>query len=258
MTPKFFPLRRISFRRAGHRTLLTALYVAMGSTFSLAQVPAPTPTPSATVKPKMAYIRFWNMLPSQPPTVLELLSADKPLATAPVCNFYAGYASVTPGAFTLTIRRAGDQNGAIKRLPVNLQPDMFVTLLVTSKDGQPTVDYIDDTIDPKALGAKRLVLRQLFPNAKVTATIGSAPASAALSYGETLALDNLTATQTSLTVQATIPGQSAKSWSMPLDLSKYSHNTLLIFPDPYGRFRPRLAPDGQSDGEAIASDRERH
>ena len=198
------------------------------------------------------------MLPSQPPTVLELLSGDKLLTTAAICNFYAGYTSITPGAFTLTVRRAGDQNGAIKRLPVNLLGNMFVTILVSMKDGQPNVEFIDDTIDPKTAGATRLVLRQLFPNAKVTATVGTGPASAALGYGETVVLDNLAATQSSLTVQASIPGQSAKSWSMPLDLTQFPRTTLLIFPDPYGRFRPRLAVDAQASSESGHGDGGHH
>ncbi len=253
MLPKFFRLVPTKLRSAGRLTCL--LWLSLGVGTLSAQVPSPTPTPSPSTKPKLAYIRFWNMLPSQPPTVLEILSGDKPLMTAAVCNFYAGYTSVAPGAFTLTIRRAGDQNGAIKRLPVNLLGDMYVTVLVSSKDGQPNVDYINDTIDPKSPDVRRLVLRQLFPNAKVTTTLGPASSSAALGYGETAVMDNLPAAQSSVTVQAVIPGQAPKSWSMPIDFTQAAHNTLLIFPDPYGRFRPRLATDGQSmDGSGHGED----
>ena len=253
MSPKSFQSTLTKLRLSRRLAVLLLCGVAAGTASS--QTDAPTPTPSP--KPKAAYIRFWNMLPSRPSTVLELLSADKPLITAAVCNFYAGYTSVTPGAFTLTVRRVGDQNGAIKRLPVNLLADMYVSILVSAKDGQPNVELIDDTIDPKTAGTRRLVLRQLFPNAKVTATVGPGPAGATLGFGETVAMDNLPAAQSSLTVQAVISGQGVKSWSMPLDLTQAAHNTLLIFPDPYGRFRPRLAVDGQSSGEATHGEGDR-
>lgn len=258
MTHRFFRLTPIKFSALGKWVLLVALLAATGSATSRAQTPEPTPTPTpATNKPKLAYLRLWNMLPSTPPTTLELLSADKPLVTGAVCNFYAGYASVAPGAFTLTVRRAGDQNGAIKRLPVNLLADMFVTVLVSSKDGQPNVELINDTVDPKAAVTKRLVLRQLFPNAKVTTVVGNAAPSAPLTFGETAVLDNLPEASSSLTVQAAIPGQSVKSWSMPLELPPNARATLLIFPDSYGRFRPRLAMDGQASGES-GHEGERH
>ena len=222
------------------------------ATLQVATTPAqtPTPSPSPTPKPPRAYVRFWNMLPSQPPVTLELLYTNRSISTAASCNFYAGYFPVLPGAFEFTVRRANDQNGSIKRVSVNLKANDFVTILVSNKDGQPNVELVNDTVDPKAPNPNRLVLRQLFPNAKVTAFLGTTPASGALGYGETIALDNLAAAQSNLTVQAVIPGQGVKSWSMPLDLTQAHHSTLLIFPDPYGRFRPRLAADAQAAAES--------
>ena len=132
--------RLILIKSLAEALALALLSAAIGPT-AHAQLPSESPSPSPSNKPKLAYIRFWNMLPSQSSPVLELLSADKPLMTAVPCNFYAGYASVNPGAFVLSVRRAGDQNAAIKRLPVNLTPDMFVTVLVSNKDGQPSVEY---------------------------------------------------------------------------------------------------------------------
>ncbi len=122
-------------------------------------------------------------------------------------------------------------------------------MLVINKDGQPSVELINDTIDPKAPVSGRLIIRQLFPNARVSVTVGSAAPGTPMNYGEMATLDNLPLGATPLTMQATIPGLGVKSWNLPLDLSQYHHNTLLIYPDPYGRFRPRLAVDGQSVAE---------
>ena len=186
------------------------------------------------------------MLPNPPPTLLELLSGDTPLTTAAACNYYATYFTVPPGAYTFTVRRINDKTGAIKRLPVNLTADTYITLLAYTKNGQPDVEMTNDTIDPKAPPSGQLSVRQLCPNAKVTVFLGNAPASAPLGYGETFTIPNLPMGMNALSIQAAIPGQSIRPWSTQMDLSQDHHNTLLIFSDSYGRYRPRLAVDGHA------------
>ena len=251
MLLKFFPLLPTKALVFCRPAIWVSLF-AFASTIT-ARSQSPTPSPSSTPKPKRAYVRLWNMVPSQPPTAVELVYSDKPITTAASCNFYAGYLPVLPGAFAFTVRRAGDKTGSIKQLLVNLKPDDFATILVSDKSGKPDAELIDDTVDPKNPNPRRLVLRQLFPNAKVLAYLGTTPTGSALGYGETATLDSVPAGVSTLTVQAIIPGQSPKSWSMPLELSQSQRDTLLIFPDPYGRFRPRLAVDAQVPPDTGAS-----
>ena len=187
------------------------------------------------------------MLPGQPAPVLELLAGDKPLTATVAGNFSAHYVPVIPSTLNLTVRQAGDQTGSIKRLSANLKADDFITVLVTSKTGQPDAELINDTVDPKATDSRRLTVRQLSPDIKATTFIGSSPVSTALGFGETATLDNVPAGPSTLTIQTVIPGKGPKSWSMPLDMTQTPHATLLIFPDPYGRFRPRLAIDARAD-----------
>ena len=238
---KFSLLAHSRIASLGKVALAVGAVTGVALTHCAGQTPAPTPTP----KPQ-AYVRFWNMLPNPPPTLLELLSGDTSLTTAAACNFYATYFTVQPGAYTFTVRKMNDKNGAIKRLPVNLLADTYITLLAYSKNGQADVEMTNDTIDPKAAPSGQLVIRQLFPNAKVTVFLGGTAASGPLGYGETFTIPNLPMGMNALSVQAAIPGQSIKPWSTQMDLSQDHHNTLLIFSDSYGRYRPRLAVDGHA------------
>ena len=233
----------MSFRRVA----LLSCYYGISTTFVGAQ--QPTPTPAATPKPQQAFVRFWNMLPGKPSDTLELLAAEnKTLTSDGPGNYYADYAAIAPGAYTFIVRRPTDPANPLKRLPLNLLAGASATIMVSMKDNHPVVETIVDTIDPKTAGSGgRIVLRQLVPEAQVSASVGNGPSSAILSYGDSAMLDNLPAAQVTINVQATFAKGPAKAWSVSADLTKDHHGTLLVMLDRYGRLRPQVTTDGPTE-----------
>ena len=246
MTWKFSTPR--SIKTAAHRSrkaLWLFLIVTTGTDAASAQSPA-TPT-----KPKVAYVRFWNMLPAKAKgNALELFEADnKMLTVAGPGNCFADYLPVVPGSYTFSVCRPESVATPLKRLPINLPADTFITIVVSEKDGQPVVEGLNDTIDPKAAGdAGRLVVRQYLAGSQATVSVGTAPATALLSYGAVTVLDNLPAAQVNVNVRATSPNGTAQNWTVPADFTTDHHGTLLILTDAYGQFRPRFAVDGHAAG----------
>ncbi len=231
---------------------LAVLLLGSGGTVLRAQAvvsPDPAAKASATPKPQ-AYVRFWNMLigPNAPDLQL-LLSEDRPLTVGPSANASAGYLAVDPGTYTFTVRRPNDPNGVIKRLPVALRADVYITLLAAAgKDGKPDVQIINDTTDPKADdSAGKLVVRQFFPSASVTVGVNAPPAGNPLAFGESTTLEGLPLRGTIVNMRASGLGPAPKNWNVEADFATGGHHaTMLILPDPYGRFRPRLMFDGSA------------
>ena len=205
-------------------------------------------SPSPSPKPALGYIRLWNMLPGKTAPSIQLLSGeDKVLTTASAYNYNAGYASVPPGTYTFVVRRAGDTANPLKKIPVLLRGDTSITFLVSEKNGQPAVDLLDDTLDPKKLDIpSQLMVRQFMPGARVTVATREGAACKEIGYGESARIDNLPNRSAFLTMKATGLGPEPKTWTTEADLATARRATLLVVPDPYGRFRPRLAYDGQN------------
>ena len=216
---------------------------------ALATVHAQTPA-EAKPKPPVAYIRFWNMLPKTPANNLMLLAGEKDaLSSIPPSNIFADYIAAPAGSYTLVVRRLSEETGAIQRLPVALPDKAFITLLAIEKNGQPTVEAYNDTPDPKVVeSSARITLRQFFPGAHVKVSVVGGPTSQTLDYGQTATLENVPPNgQTSIVLQAALPTTppSTRNWTLTADFSVARHATLLLVADSYGRFRPRLAYDGQ-------------
>jgi hypothetical protein len=50
-----------------------------------------------------------------------------------------------------------------------------------------------------------------------------------------------------LKMNAILPDGQKRDWSTEVDFRACRHATLLLALDPYGRFRPRISPDGQRE-----------
>ena len=176
-----------------------------------------------------------------------LTNDDKPLTTIQPYNYTASYYPLPPGAYNFIIRRPGDVTNPLKRQPVLLRPDTYVTFMVSEKSGKPAVDLLDDTIDPKLVhGLSRLTIRQFMPGARVVVAAAGGAATPELGYGEVATLDNLPNVDTVLNMRATTgTGPQPKQWNADADFTNARHATVLVVPDPYGRFRPRVSYDGQ-------------
>ena len=245
----------MSPRPPGLTVAFAAALVMCGMSLGLAQRPTPPPppppaapaTPGPTPKPQ-AYVRFWNMLIGPNAPSLQLLqSENQPMTTALPGNYFAGYLAVDPAVYTFIVCRSNDPTAVLKRMPITLRADVYITLLAAAgKDGRPDVQLIDDTVNPKADdGLSTVVVRHFFPGANVTVSTGSQAAAVPLAFGETTTFSGLPLQPTTmLTMQATGLGPGTKTWKVEVDFTVGRHATMLVIPDPYGRFRPQLVLDG--------------
>jgi hypothetical protein len=220
--------------------MLPALLVTAGSRLASGQAPAPT------AKPKVAYVRFWNMMPDHKKDVLQLaLGPNQPLTTAGASNSSAGYTPILPNTYTFSVQRVGEHQDT-KTPAVRMVDGSFFTILATPKNGQINLEVIDDTIDPsKEDGSARLVVRQYVPGARTVITVGSNP-SATMNYGDVLTFDHLPAGQVPIVIQIALPNGAARNVTTSADLTKNHHGEFILVEDSYARFRPFFAADGET------------
>ena len=228
------------------------LLLALSASVGLAQSPSATP-----VRPPVSNVRFWNMLPRTPgaPVTageLELLAgANQRVSTGLPANHFAIYTPLPPGSYNFLVQSVADPKGPPLRLTVPLKADTYGTVLVSEREGRPQVEWIDDTIDPKLADKTptRLTVRQFIAGASVTVVADARNRTPPLGVGETVTLNDLPGKAMMLKVEAFVNGKR-QVWSSFADFSTARRMTLLVISDPYGRFRPVIAVDGQPSGPA--------
>ena len=223
---------------------LALLGALIGSGTVLTHGQAPVQQPLG----KPAFIRFWNMLPDPGHDKLELYLADgKQLTTTYGGDTAVGYVPVLPGTFMFSVRRVGDANHDVKTPPVQLLADSFVTILATLKNGQVSLEVLNETIEPKKDdGMGHFIVRQFCVGARMLLTVGNTPPKM-LNYGEVAVFNGLPASQVSVIIQATLRDGKIRNQNTQVDFTKNHYATLLLVTDAYGRLRPSIAFDGHSD-----------
>ena len=233
------------------------LALALGSAF--AQPPAPTPAPSPTPVPKIkdGFIRFWNMLPKEAGELLLQYDAGgqaNTVAAAEPGNFSAGYIPVKPARYNLKVVRTDDPKTVLKTFDVVMRANVYVSFLAQAKDGALSIEMLDDTYDRKSATTGKLTVRHFLPGAKVTIAPAGAKPAGPLTDGAVEVFDALPAQPVLVKMKALLPDGSNRDWAMEVNLRDCRHASIILALDPYGRFRPRLSPDGQpdfSDPEAL-------
>ena len=110
------------------------------------------------------------------------------------------------------------------------------------------METINDTVDPHTAGnGGRLVIRQYMPGLHVTVSVNDGPKTSVINFGEVQVLDHLPTSQIAVNAQATSDNGPLVTWTVPADFTTYCHGTLLIVPDRYGHFRPRVTVDGHEE-----------
>jgi hypothetical protein len=217
---------------------------------------APRATPAPGKKPKEGNFRFWNMLPRTESELLLIKNGagpdGEPLLTATPGNYYASYIKVPPARYSLKVVRPSDPQTALENFDVLVRSEVYVTFLAHLVNGKPKVEMVDDTFDAATATAGRLTIRQHFPDANVVVTTNTQVTSRNLAPGETQALDGLPLKSIELKMRATLPGGQTQTWATEVDFRTARHASLLVIPDPYGRFRPRVSIDGNPHPGAAA------
>ena len=164
---------------------------------------------------------------------------DAPLATAQSYR-YSNYVELPLGKVHLSVVKSGGTT-PLKAFDLDVKPDSYFTVLVAPQ----RIDVFDDTDNPKEQ-AGTLMVRNFFPGAPVTVLSGQQTVVQALAYGQTYPLTGLPLAKTTFTLRTILPDNKPAEASVDADFKSSKRATLLIIPDSYGRFRPRLTPDGSN------------
>ncbi len=213
--------------------------------------PGATPAPEDK-KPKVGFLRFWNMLPKETGELLLMQdggpSQDTPLLTAATLNYYATYLDTKPGRYALKVIRSEDPTKTVlKNFDLILKKDVYVTFLARLVDGKPVIEMLDDTYDPEKEIAGKLVIRNVAPETTITVTSPALPIARPVAFGEESTVDKLPLKPTLFRMQAKMPDGKSRSWACEIDFKTCRHASLWLVLDSHGRFRPRMSPDGQTE-----------
>ena len=217
-------------------TLAISVVLSAIGTAALAQ-PLPTPTPKA------GYVRFWDMLPAVSGSFevrkMPAAPSEGTLLSGSAYQ-YSSYVEVPIGKYHLGVFRKG-QEAPLKMFDVDLRQDTFFTILLSPK----SIDMFDDTIDPKSTSGV-LTVRNLFPGASVSVASSSKSIVSALQSGQSYQAAGFPLGRTTITVQANLPNGKSGQSELDIDFKQCSRASLLVIPDSYGRFRPRVTFDGKN------------
>lgn len=203
---------------------------------------AQSPTPTAT--PKVGYIRFWNMLPPQSGSfeLRKAGSSDPALMNASSYQ-YSTYTQLPVAKYKLGVFNRNNSSVALKIFDVDLKPDTYFTILVEPKAGTVNADLFEDTLDPKEVSGS-VIIRNYFSGLVVNVSATNKPIVDNLPYGQSVQRGEFPLDVTSFTLRTRLPsGVSAES-GLEIDFKESKRATILIIPDSYGRFRPRVTYDG--------------
>lgn len=226
-------------------TLANSILLSLAFTARLiAQEETPTVTPQNTAAP--GYVRFWNMLPPKDGE-MDLRRAggsprDPPLIGKSPSYRYNSYLDYPVGVYHLVVGKTGNPS-PLKVVDINLTANFFYTVLVAPSPRGPTVQLINDTSDPKATTAI-LMVRNYFPDLSVDVFDREKKIVSALPYGESVAVTGLPLDLLPLTIRTILPNKITAESSAEAEFKLAKRATLLIIPDEYGRFRPRVTLDG--------------
>jgi hypothetical protein len=154
---------------------------------------------------------------------------------------------VPAGRTRFAVFKQSDANTPLRNLDVDLKPNTFFTILVGPRAGSSdNIEVIDDTITPDT-PAGAVVIRNFFPGVRVSVAAGSRTLADNVGYGESRAIPGLGAAAVQLTLRTNLLDGTPSESGAELEFRRSPRATLLIIPDTYGRFRPRVTSDGVTD-----------
>jgi hypothetical protein len=198
--------------------------------------------------PKIGYLRFLDMLPSAN-GAFELCKAGAAESGANLLGGsayqYSSYAEFPVGKYHLSVFKKGDRKTPIKTFDIDLRQDSFFTVLLGPRAGVIDVEVMDDTNDPKSASGT-LVVRNYFMGLTVSVSSDTQKLIEALQYGQSNAVTGLPLKRIPLTLLTHLPNGTPAESTAEVDFQASKRATVLIIPDSYGRFRPRVAIDGKN------------
>ena len=224
----------------------SSLIAAITLTASIAL--AQTAPPPGEQRAKVGYVRFWDMLPAaNGKFVLRKIgspAADGPSLSASAYQ-YSGYTEFPAARMRMGVYKDTDPNTAIRTLDIDLKPGTFFTVLIAPQpNGGGNVELIDDTILPES-PAGTLTIRNYFPGLTISAAAPGQNVVHGLSYGQSYTATGLGAAVLPLTLRTRLANGTPAESGAEVDFKDSKRSTVLVIPDSYGRFRPRVTADGK-------------
>lgn len=145
----------------------------------------------------------------------------------------------------MAIYKKGDRRTPLKIVTVDLRPETFFTILVSPQGGVINVEVIDDTNDPKA-SFGTLTIRNYFTGLTVAVSSDTQKIIDALAFGRSYVASGFPLSKLALTLRTSLPNGTPAESGAEADFVASKRATLLIIPDSYGRFRPRVTIDGKN------------
>ena len=228
------------------------LAVALPPTLRAQAVPVAAAHPSA-------HVRFWKTELRDLASVRVSFkpSGGKHPAAHEIGNGKPGYifdnysdAPVGPGTLEVF---AGTDTHALASAPINLSPGSFVTVLLSEPKtaGEPPRIEIIDNGNAADTTQSQITVRNFVADLKdMRLTMGDCLNVQFVSEDSFLQMRGLKPALYPLRTVGTDLHGKPFDWNIDVDFRQSRHQTLLIYPDSYGRIRPRLVPDGESRVDA--------
>ncbi|HSH37483.1 MAG TPA: hypothetical protein VK993_01750 [Chthoniobacterales bacterium] len=156
---------------------------------------------------------------------------------------YSSYLDVPPVKQRVAMFKRGDRSTPFGLFDLPFEPDRFLTVLVHGDPRRPKVELVDDTtIAADAPGVLRVW--NFFPGATVNVS-ASQQSSGSVPYNGYAVISGLPRSTISAKLEGKLPNNTPVQAEVELGFGASAQRaTLLILPDSYGRFRPRVAIDG--------------
>jgi hypothetical protein len=202
-----------------------------------------------------AQLRLWKATDS-PDLVLQirlLKAGDKstqkdaltPLVADGRNYQFSNYVEVPSGPGVIEVSAA---DRPTVNLPVNFAEGAYATLLVRAQSGGLSAELIDDTAKRDETGADFGVYNLLASGkgGDLQIKLGDTLDTRLTSPSGSLHLRGLKRALYPITISGADTNGKPFRWTTEADFRHSRKATLLIYPDPYGRIRPRLSIDGDA------------
>lgn len=154
------------------------------------------------------------------------------------------YQEVAAGPATLEITDGADAKVKLATVPLTLGSGAFLTALIRGDGANVAVELIDDTAQPN--GAGELTVRNLAANINTLRIKIGDDVNIRLEGASALArLRGLPLRIAQIDTIGTDKAGKQSNWANEVDFAKTGRVTLLVYPDAYGRIRPRIVVDGR-------------
>lgn len=175
-------------------------------------------------------------------------ASPRELGTGGPGYLFDNYTDAPAGHGTLEVYASADKRPLISQ-PASFAPGAYFTVLLreSAKAGSPPeIEVIEDSSVRADPTSAQITVRNFVANLKdVQVKVGDSVTAQFPSGQGFMQMSGIKPAVYSVNTVGNGPDGKPFEWSTETDLKLHRHQTLLIYPDPYGRIRPRLCVDGE-------------